>query len=150
VFRIAALLVAFASAAQAQAVSCRGYPPSVMAQIKSRVEAVRLIEREAADRLRGLDTRVYPFLAGEIRKTADLIGDQKAVEAEQEFQRCRNLVHPVRGICRGAALVLAAALDEEETSKATKESKQAYADAMPRCEQLLGLSPLSTAWRMPN
>jgi hypothetical protein len=137
--------------AGAQAVSCRGYPPSVMAQVKSRVEAVRLIEREAADRLLGLDTRVYPFLAGEVRKAADVIADEKALKKdEEELRRCRNWVQPVRGICRGAALALAAALDEEEAGKATKESKQAYVDAMPHCERLMGLSPLSTAWRMPN
>ena len=137
--------------AGAQAVSCRGYPPSVMAQVKSRVEAVRLLEREAADRLRGLDTRVYSFLAGEVRKAADMIAGEKALKKDQEeLRRCRNWVQPVRGICRGAALALAAALDEEEAGKATKEFKQAYADAMPHCERLIGLSPLSTAWRMPN
>jgi hypothetical protein len=148
--RIAAALAALlATSAQAQ-VSCRGYPASVTAMVKARVEAVRLLEREAADRLRGLDTRTYPFLAGEARKGADQIADDKAIEAEREFERCRNLVQPIRRICRGAVLWLATALDEEEAGKATNESKQAYAEAMPRCEQLMGLTPLSTAWRIPN
>ena len=33
-----------------------------LSQIKTRVEALRLIEREAADRMAGLDTRSYEWL----------------------------------------------------------------------------------------
>src|SRR5258705_8201647 len=136
--------------APAQTVSCRNYPETVRPLIKPRVEALRLLEREAADRLRGLDTRTYPFLAGEARKAADLIADAKALEDEEALERCRNPVQPVRRLCRGAALSLATALDQEEAGAASKESKQVYAEAMPRCEQLLGLQPLSTAWRITN
>jgi len=136
--------------AQAQGVACRGYPESVMAGIKSRVEALRLIEREAADRLRGLDTRTFPYLAGEARKTADLVGDARTLAQEAGLEQCRNKVAPVRRICRGAALSLAAVLDEEAAGAASQGGKQVYAEAMPACERLMGLSPLSTAWRTTN
>jgi len=147
----AALAVAFAAPADAQVsvvVTCRGYPEAARPQLKPKVDALRLLEREAADRLRGLDTRTYPFLAGEVSKTADLIGDAKAIEQEAAgVEKCRNAVEPVRAICRGAALALATAIEEQEKEAATKASRQAYGEAMARCEQLMGLQPLSTAWR---
>jgi hypothetical protein len=121
----------------------------VLPAVKLRVEAVRLLEREAADRLRGLDTRTYPFLAGEVRKAADAIADAKAVEDEAaEVGKCRNKVHPLRGICRGAALALGSAIDEQEKKDVvSKEARLAYAQGMATCERLVGLPPLGTAWR---
>src|SRR5258705_13002386 len=110
--------------APAQTVSCRNYPETVRPLIKPRVEALRLLEREAADRLRGLDTRTYPYLAGEVRKTADLIADAKAIEQEAAgIEKCQNAVAPVRALCRGAALALATAIDEQEKEAATKASR---------------------------
>jgi hypothetical protein len=150
---IAALTVALAAPAEAQVpkqiqVSCRGYPEAVRPTIKPRVEALRLLEREAADRLRGLDTRTFPYLAGEARKAADLVADAKAVADEAAgIEKCRNSVPAVRAICRGAGLALATAIDEQEKEAASKDAKTAYGEAITRCEQLMGLQPLSTAWR---
>ena len=59
---------------EAEAASCRGYPESVRSVIKGRIEGLRMIEREAADRLVGLDTRPFPFLAGDARKAAEALG----------------------------------------------------------------------------
>ena len=43
---LAVLALLLAAPAEAQSVSCRGYPPAAMvSQIKSRIEALRLIER---------------------------------------------------------------------------------------------------------
>jgi hypothetical protein len=130
-------------------VSCRDYPRALLPAVKLRVEAVRLLEREAADRLRGLDTRTYPFLAGEVRKAADAIADAKAAEDEAAaVAKCRNMVHPLRSICRGAVLALASAIDEQEQKDAvSKEARQAYGQGMAVCERLVGLAPLGTAWR---
>ena len=148
---VAAVLSALSTPAAAQTVTCRNYPESIRLLVKPRVEALRLLEREAADRLRGLDTRTFPFLAGEVRKAADLIADPKALKEEEDgIGKCRNAVPPMRAICRSAALALATAIDEQEKDAATKESRQAYAEAIPRCEQLMGLQPLSTAWRTIN
>jgi hypothetical protein len=150
-FAALAIILSMTALAPAQTVSCRNYPETVRPLIKPRIEALRLLEREAADRLRGLDTRTFPFLAGEVRKAADLIADPKALKDEEDgVGKCRNAVLPVRAICRSAALVLAAAIDEQEKDAATKESRQAYGEAMPRCEQFMGLQPLSTAWRTTN
>jgi hypothetical protein len=144
---VTVLAMMFATAAHAEAVSCRGYPASVKAATKTRIEALRLIEREAADRLRGLDTRTFPFLAGRARATADSIADANALKEEEPLDRCREPVPQMRRICRDAALALAKAMDDEEAGSATKESRRASAAAMSRCEGLLALSPLTTGWR---
>ena len=53
---------------------CRGYPSrGVVRDIALRVEAMRRLERETADRLVGLDTRPYAWLLEQARKAA--IGD---------------------------------------------------------------------------
>ena len=146
-FVAGALAVILSAPTPAETQSCRGYPESAKRLIKSRVEALRLVEREAADRLRGLDTRTFTYLAAEARKAADLIGDAQALKDEDRLNQCRNAVPPVRHICRNAALSLASVLDEQEAGAATKDTRQAFADAMPRCERLMGLPPLNTAWR---
>jgi hypothetical protein len=137
--------------AEAQSVSCRNYAATVQPAVKPRVDALRLLEREAADRLRGLDTRTYPFLVTEARKTADLIADAKMLENEEAGTgRCRNLVPRVRAICRTAALAFAAAVDDEEKGEANKDNRQTYGETMARCERLMGLQSLNTAWRATN
>ncbi len=147
---VAVFAIVLASPCAAEAVSCRGYPESVRSLIKSRVEALRMIEREAADRLVGLDTRTFPFLAGELRKAADIIATPADLADEEGLKSCRNLVHPVRSICRAAALALATVLDEHEAGTAGKDAKATYTEAMPRCERLMNLPPLSTSIRMVN
>jgi hypothetical protein len=140
---VALLVLSF----EAGAASCRGYPESVRAAIKTRIETLRLIEREAADRLLGLDTRTFPFLAGEARKMAEAIADARALKDEDSLRRCRNFVQPVRAICRGGAEMLAALLDAQDAGTVTKELKQAYAEPMGRCEWFMRLPPLKTAIR---
>ena len=137
-----------APAPQAQPVSCRNYPDMVRPSLRPRVDALRRLEREADDRLRGLDTRTYPFLAGEVRKQADLIADAKMLENEEAGAKpCRNAVPLVRAICRTAALAFAAAIDDEEKGEANKDNRKAYGESMMTCERLMGLGPLNTPWR---
>jgi hypothetical protein len=142
---VIAILLGVPALALAQ--PCRGYPESVRPDVRPRVEALRLIEREAADRLVGLDTRTYPYLAGEARKAAGLIGHAAGLALEEGTQRCRNAVPPVRSICQNAAQMLATVLDEQEAGAAAKASKEAYAGAMASCERLMDLRPLNTAVR---
>ena len=137
-----------APAPQAQPVSCRNYPDTVRPSLRPRVDALRRLEREADDRLRGLDTRTYPFLAGEVRKAADLIADAKMLENEEAGAKpCRNAVSLVQAICRTAALAFAAAIDDEEKGDANKDNRKAYGESMTTCERLIGLGPLNTPWR---
>jgi hypothetical protein len=131
---------------EAQA-SCRGYPESVRSAIKAQIEALRMIEREAADRLLGLDTRPFPYLAAEVRKAADTIADGKTLKLEDELRRCRNWVQPVGRICRNAADALAALLDAHDVRAVTGELKQAFAASIERCERLVRLAPLKTTIR---
>jgi hypothetical protein len=84
---IVALGAALALPFEAEAASCRGYPESVRSAIKGRIESLRMIEREAADRLVGLDTRTFPFLAGEARKLADTIASSKALKDKDDLKR---------------------------------------------------------------
>jgi len=145
---IPAVLAAVLSApAAAQDVPCRGYPESVRLMVTRGVEALRLVEREAADRIAGLDTRPFDFLVGQARAAAEVIADQNALAAEEGLKHCRNSVRPVRATCRGAALALAKAIEEQAAGAASKPSKQAYVEAMATCERWLGLTPLKTAFR---
>jgi hypothetical protein len=66
---------------------------------------------------------------------------------EEGLRRCRNFVRPVRGICHGAALALATVLDAYEGGTGTTEVRRTYSQAMPYCEGLMKLAPLSTAIR---
>jgi hypothetical protein len=145
--RLVVLAAVLSSPVQAEAASCRGYPESVRAEVKRSIEAVQRLEREAADRIKGLDTRPFAYLATQARAAADAIADQRVLDAEQELSRCRNSVSPVRTICRGAALALAQAIDEQAAGSASKSAKQAYAGAMPTCERWVGLPSLKSAFR---
>jgi hypothetical protein len=129
------------------AAPCQGYPAAVARAIKPRVEALRLVEREAADRLLGLDTRPYPYLAGQARAAATLIGDVKALQEEDELGRCPEPVPHVRRVCVAAALALAGTIEEQEAGAAGDLSKRTYSEAMTICEGLLGLKPLQTSLR---
>jgi hypothetical protein len=134
----------------AAAPSCRDYPAFAARSIKPRVEALRLIEREAADRLVGLDTRPFPYLAGQARAAANVIGDAKALQDEDELGRCPDAVPHIRRVCLMAARALAGAIEEQAAGAASRISKQAYAEAMAICESLVGLAPLRTAFRMSD
>jgi hypothetical protein len=144
---LAVLAAASIAPVDAQAQSCRGYPESVRTQIKRQVERLQMIERESADRILGLDTRTYSYLADQARRAADAIADPRALALEDELKRCRNLVQPVRRICRDAVLSLAKVIDEQDAGAATPAAKQTYAGSMSECEKLMRLTPLRTALR---
>jgi hypothetical protein len=138
-------VIAFAlGACQAQAASCKGYGPEVRTAIKGHVEALRNLEREAADRLAGLDSRPFDYLLGEARRVTALINDPSALALEKDLERCRNWVPRIRGQCGGAAQMLVDILAGLAASNAAKPD---YAAAMGHCERAMGLVPLKTRLR---
>src|SRR5262245_6534256 len=90
----------------AEGAACNDYPGSVRSTLKAKVEGLRMLEREAADRLRGLDTRTFDYLAGQARAAAGMIDDPKALADEDGLDRCSNPVPRVRRVCGIAALAL--------------------------------------------
>jgi hypothetical protein len=145
---VAAVLAMLSTPAAAQIYSCRGYPsPAVVAQIKARVEALRRIEREAADRVVGLDTRPYDWLLAQARAGEATLADPVLLAAEDDLKRCRNYIRPLRRSCAAAAAALVRVIEDLVAGDATRDAKQAYAQAMPNCEQETKLAPLSTSLR---
>src|SRR5436309_2314467 len=119
---LAALLSGASIPAAAQLYTCRGYPPpQVLAQIKARVAVMRNIEREAADRLIGLDTRPYDWLLEQARTAEAAIAVPALLAGEQELQRCRNFIPPVRGDCGVAASALVRVIAELGAGDATTD-----------------------------
>jgi hypothetical protein len=147
---IAALAILCSSPAAAEAAPCRNYPPAAARAIKARVEALRLIEREAADRLSGLDTRPYAFLVAQAHAAADAIGETRALQDEDGLDRCPDAVPHVRRVCATAARALAGALEEQGAGAASQISKQIYAQAMAICESYIGLAPLRSPLRVSD
>jgi hypothetical protein len=145
--RLAVLAILLAAGGPAGAASCQGHPALVARALKPRVEALRLVEREASDRLIGLDTRPYSYLAGQARAAAAAIGDAKALQEEDELSRCPEPVPHVRRVCAMAALALAGAIEEAAAGSASTLSKRSYAEAAGICESLMGLKPLQTRLR---
>ena len=145
-----AIVLALSATAAAQTYDCRRYPPSdVTASLKAQAEAMRKIEVEAADRLRGLDTRPYDWLLEQARATEKAISGAAPLKAEDAlFERCRNAVRPVRRGCAAASAALVEVIDELATAgKARRESRQVYLQTMPLCERWLGLTPQESALR---
>ena len=62
---VAALLASFPF--DVEAASCGSYPKDIRAAIKKHVETLRALERETTDRLKGLDTRTFDYLAAQAR-----------------------------------------------------------------------------------
>lgn len=139
--------IVVASCGLAEGAPCRGYPALTARVIKARVEAVRLVEQEAADRLLGLDTRPYPYLAAQARAAAAAIGQAQALQEEDELDRCPDPVPHVRRLCATAALALASAIEEQEAGAASTASRRAYAQAMAICEGHMGLIPARSRFR---
>jgi hypothetical protein len=135
--------------AKAQA-SCRDYTKVAARAVKPRLEALHLVEREAADRLKGLDTRTFEYLAAQARAAADAINERKALQDEDGLGRCPDPVPHVRRVCGTAALALAAALEEQAVGTASALSKQAYGEAAAICEGLVGLAPVPSAFRISD
>src|SRR5438477_5234754 len=93
--------------------SCRGYPSAnVVAHLKRRVEALRRVEREAADRILGRDTRPYEWLLEQAQAAHAAITDPAALAAEGDWQRCRNFIRPVRRDCATGAAALVRVVTE--------------------------------------
>jgi hypothetical protein len=144
---IVALAVVASLAADVEAASCRGYPREIRSAIKKQVEALRALEHEAADRLKGFDTRPFDYLLGRARVVAGTIADKDALAAEEGLSRCRDPIPPVRRVCAQAAQALVGLIEEQTTGAANKTSKQLYAQAMPRCERWMEVTPLTTVFR---
>lgn len=145
-----AIGLAISAPALAQTYDCRRYPPAdVMASLKAQAEAMRKIEIETADRIRGLDTRPFDWLLEQARAAEKTIAIPALLKAEDKlFERCRNAVRPVRRGCAAAAASLVEVLTEfAEAGRARKESRQVYLQTMPLCERWLGLSPQESALR---
>jgi hypothetical protein len=147
IVKVLIVVLAIIVSVAAEAAPCRNYPAAAARAIKPRVEAVRRIEREAADRLSGLDTRPWPYLIGQARAAAAAIGEPRALQDEDGLERCAEAVPHVRRVCATAALALAGALEDEAAGAATPISKQAYGQAMAICEGFMRLAPLQSVWR---
>lgn len=154
-----AVAVAFAAllSFDAEAASCRGYPQGARAAIKKQVQALRALEREAADRLKGLDTRPFDYLLDQTRAAARMIGEKDALAAEEGLSRCPHSIPPVRRVCAEAAHALVSLIEQQAAGSATTqandaeakqaEAKQAYSRAMPQCERWMEFAPLVTVFR---
>jgi hypothetical protein len=145
-----AIVLALSATAAAQTYDCRRYPPAdVTASLKTQAEAMRKIEIETADRVRGLDTRPYDWLLEQVRAAEKAISVPALLKAEDAlFERCRNAVRPIRRGCAAASAALVEVLTEfAEAGRARKESRQVYLQTMPLCERWLGLTPQESALR---
>jgi hypothetical protein len=147
---IAASTMLLSVSAAAAAAPCRNYPAIAAHAIKPRIEAIQLVEREAADRLIGLDTRPWPYLVGQARAAADAVGEARALQDEDGLERCPDAVPHVRRVCATAARALAGALEEQGAGAASQISKQIYAQAMAICESYIGLAPLHSPLRVSD
>jgi hypothetical protein len=147
---VAVLALTLAAPVTARAASCRGYDQAARASLKAPVEALRMTEREAADRLVGLDTRPFEHLLTQARVALAVIGDKSRLDEEDALSRCRNYIPPIRYACAAAGAALVAAIEEEVRGAVGNATKKAYADAMGPCEQFMGLAPLKTALRISD
>ena len=131
----------------ANAASCRQFAREAQSAIKIHVAALRRYEHEASDRLKGLDSRPFEFLRDEVKKTAAIIGEAKALADEEELKRCRNATQPIRKICSEAAQMLLEILEKHLAESKPDYDKPRYAAAMGDCEKLMGFKPLKSAIR---
>ena len=133
-----------------EAASCGSDRKDVRAAIKKHVETLRALEREAADRLKGLDTRTFDYLLGQTRAVVRVIADKDALAAEEELSRCRESIPPVRRVCAEAAQALVSLIEARAAGATDKAPKQVYAQAMPQCERWMDFLPLNTVFRTPD
>jgi hypothetical protein len=124
-FAPAALLSVLSTPLAAQHLyECRGYPSrGVVRDIALRVETMRRLERETADRLVGLDTRPYAWLLEQARKAESEIAVPALLEAEKTLERCRNNIRPLRAACAGAASALVRVIEEILSAEAKPDKK---------------------------
>jgi hypothetical protein len=147
----------------------------VVRDIALRVEAMRRLERETADRLVGLDTRPYAWLLEQARKAESEIAVPALLEAERSLDRCRNNIRPLRAGCASAASALVRVIEDiiaaeakpdkkpdvkkddsqrdrrddtkDDKKNAGSEARKAFAQVMPICERAVSLAPLDTTLR---
>ncbi|TMJ01117.1 MAG: hypothetical protein E6G97_17360 [Alphaproteobacteria bacterium] len=131
----------------ATAASCRRFPKETQSAIKAHVAALQRYEREASDRLKGLDSRPFEFLRGEAKKIVAIIGEPKALADEEDLQRCRNATRPIRKLCTEAALMFLEILENHAIDSKLKHDAPRYAAAIAECEKLMDLKPLKSAFR---
>jgi hypothetical protein len=143
---IAALSIVALSAFDGEAASCLRYPREIRAAIKKHVEALRAVEREAADRLKGLDTRPFAYLVERALAANDVIADKNALKEEEQLSQCSPAIAPIRRVCAQAAQALTDLL-KQQAGGGSKASTRAYAQTMPQCERGMELAPLSTVFR---
>src|SRR2546423_842174 len=129
------------------AASCRWFSQEAQSAIKSHVAVLQRYEHEASDRRRGLDSRPFEFLRDEVKKTAAIIGEPKALAEEEELKRCRNATRPIRKICAEAAQILVEILEKYAAAPKPDYDKPKYAAAMAECEKLMDLKPVRSAIR---
>jgi hypothetical protein len=120
----------------------------MVAGLKPHVETLRRLEREAADRLVGLDTRPFEWLLEQARAQHAHLADVFMLKLEEEMRRCRNFIRPVRHECAGASEALVRVIEELVAGAAGDETKMGYGVAMPRCERAVGFVPLTTTLRI--
>ena len=140
----------FPAPAGAQSYDCRGYPPSdVTASLKAQVEAMRKIEVEAADRMRGLDTRPYALAAGAGARRRE--GDRRAGAAEGRGRAVRAVPQRrqagaprLRGSGGGAGR---GPHRTRRPARCARNPGTVYVQTMPLCERWLGLPPQQSGLR---
>jgi hypothetical protein len=131
----------------ANAADCRWFGRDAQNAIKAHVAALQRLEHEASDRLKGLDTRPFPILADEAKKTVTVIADPVALEDEKSLERCRNATKPIRKICADAAQAFVGILDKHRSTEKPEYDRGQYATAIEACEKLMNLKPLKSAIR---
>ena len=134
-------------ACDANALSCFSFAREVKTAIGTHVAALRRYEQEAADRLKGLDSRPYHFLVGEARRATAIIADPAALQDEEALARCRNATRAIRKLCADAAQRLVDILDRHVAAAKPDYDRTQYATQMGECEKLMELKPLKSAIR---
>lgn len=134
-------------AADANAASCRDFVREAQVAFAREVILLRRYELEAADRLKGLDSRPFAYMRDEAKKAAATIADAGKLKDEEALARCTNPTKPIRKICTGSAQMLVEILEKHVASAAPDYDKPRYATAMAECETLMGLKPLATRIR---
>jgi hypothetical protein len=131
----------------ASAASCRDYVREAQVAFAKEVILLRRYELEAADRLKGLDSRPFSFMRDEAKKAAASIADPAKLKAEEALERCARPTKPIRKICAGSAQLLVDILEKHVASEKPDYDKPQYATAMAACETLIRLKPLETRLR---
>jgi hypothetical protein len=130
----------------ASAQNCRNYLQSARADIGKYVATMQRYEHEASDRLKGLDSRPFDFLASEARKTAAIIADP-ALQGAGGSKDCRDPTQPVRRICTDAAQAWVGVLEKYVAGPKPDYDKQRFAATVEDCEKLMDLKPLKSVIR---